>query len=504
MLLAAVRHYIDTLPARLNPAHIRARRLLFSTLLIMLCSMLGASRPPTVLEQVLQTGTLKVLSRNGPTTYYEGPHGKTGFEYALLQGFADYLGVELELLDEASLANMLRRIEAGQANLAAAGLSITPQRARKVLFTQPYLEVTQQLIYRRGAPKPKSIADLDGDLLVIGGSSHVERLRELQAEYPELSWREQSSLEMIDLLEMVHRGEIDYAIVDSNAYAINAQTFPKAQLAFELGEAEQLGWAFTRQADRSLLDQAQAYLQMLEENDQLEALAYEYFDTTDRVSTSGALLFTHRLESRLPQWQDTMQAVAEETGLSWQLLAAMSYQESHWDPSARSHTGVRGLMMLTLTTARELGIKNRLDPEQSIRGGARYLKSLYERIPARISEPDRTLLALAAYNVGMGHLEDARRLTQHLGDNPDLWEDVQKHLPKLAKRKYYSGLKYGYARGWEPVKYANNIFKYRDIIAWHDQQEQRRLAMAAGSDNIDTPELPEEPDDSALMPMSVL
>lgn len=500
MLLTAIKRYISTIPARF-----RARRLLFSALLIALCTTLAASRPPTALEQVLETGTLRVLSRNGPTTYYEGPHGRTGFEYVLLQGFADYLGVELEVIDEASLTTMLHRVATGQADLAAAGLSITPQRARKVLFTQPYLEVTQQLIYRRGAPRPESIADLDGQLLVIGGSSHVERLRELKKQYPELSWQEQDNLEMIDLLEMVHRGEIDYAIVDSNAYAINAQTFPRAQVAFDLGRADQLGWAFPKITDRTLFDKAQAYLQSLKETDELQLLTHEFFDTSDRVSTSSALLFTRRLETRLPNWQDTMQKVAEETGLDWQLLAAMSYQESHWDPKARSHTGVRGLMMLTRTTARELGIKNRLDPEQSIRGGAQYFKSLYDRIPERISEPDRTLLALAAYNVGMGHLEDARRLTQHLGDNPDLWEDVQKHLPKLAKRKYYSGLKHGYARGWEPVTYVNNIVKYRDIIAWHDQQEQRRLALAAGAQSDETIDAPEEAEEAAsVMPTSVL
>ncbi|MDO3388259.1 membrane-bound lytic murein transglycosylase MltF [Gilvimarinus sp. SDUM040013] len=499
MLLDAVRRYLSALPARFRP-----RRLVFSTLLIAMAVSLAASRTPTALEQVIESGTLKVLSRNGPTTYYEGPHGKTGFEYTLLRGFADYLGVELELIDEASLATIIQRIDDEQAHLAAAGLSITAQRARKVAFTQPYLEVTQQLIYRRGQDKPADITELNGDLLVIADSSHVERLQELQRDYPALSWREQDSLEMIDLLEMVHRGEIDYAIVDSNAYAINAQTFPRAQVAFELGDTDQLGWAFPKRADRSLLDKAQAFLQEAEENGALEQLAHEFFDTSDRVSTGGALLFTQRLEDRLPQWQETMQKVAEETDLSWQLLAAMSYQESHWNPRARSHTGVRGLMMLTRTTARELGIKNRLDPEQSIRGGARYFKSLYNRIPDRIAEPDRTLLALAAYNVGMGHLEDARRLTEHLGDNPDLWEDVQQHLPKLAKRKYYSGLKYGYARGWEPVQYANNIFKYRDIIAWHAQQEQRRLAMANGGENLEAAELPDETEDSPLMPMSIL
>ncbi|MDO3382939.1 membrane-bound lytic murein transglycosylase MltF [Gilvimarinus algae] len=486
MLKVTIWQYVQTLPRRFKP-----KRAVFALALIALCGALVASRPPTVLEQVLASGTLTAISRNGPTTYYEGPHGATGFEYVLLQGFADYLGVELDIVEQESLAKMLTMIEREQGHLAAAGLAITPQRAARVNFSSPYLQVTQQLLYRRGNPKPESLADLaEGDLLVIAGSSHVERLEQLKAEHPELVWREQSSLEMIDLMEMVHRGEIDYAVVDSNAYQINAKIFPKAQVAFDLGEPESLGWAFARRADTSLYDKAQQYLAEIEQNGSLAALASEFFEHTDPVSTGGALLFTQRLENRLPQWQAMIQQVAEETGLSWQLLAAMSYQESHWNPKARSHTGVRGLMMLTRTTAREVGIDDRLDPEQSMRGGAIYFKGLHDRLPERIAEPDRTLLALAAYNVGMSHLEDARILTQRHGGDPDKWQDVEKNLPLLAKRKHYRTLAHGYARGWEPVQYVNNILQFRDIIAWHDQQERRRLAMADNHslpDNSDTP-----------------
>ena len=501
-MLSKLRHYARQLPRRFS-----LKRTLFGVLLIGLCASLVTSRPPTMLEQVLTNGTLVAISRNGPTTYYEGPNGTTGFEYALLQGFADSLGVTLEIREQEHLGAMLDMVTEGDGQLAAAGLTITPQRQTRVQFTSPYLEVTQQLIYNRGKDKPESIADVTGgDLLVIAGSSHVERLQQLKADYPELSWREEPNLEMIDLLEMVHRGEVDYAIVDSNAYHINAQTFPRARLAFDVGEPETLGWAFPQRADTILYDRAQAYLARIENDGILDSLVAEFFSNDDPVSTGGALLFTHRLEKRLPQWRGLMQKVGDEVGLSWQLLAAMSYQESHWNPDARSHTGVRGLMMLTRVTAKELGVKNRLDPEQSMRGGATYLKDLYTRLPGRIQDPDRTLLALAAYNTGMGHLEDARVLTQRHGGNPDKWEDVEKYLPLLAKRKYYRTVKHGYARGWEPVHYVNNILRFRDIIAWHDQQEQRRLAMATSADTNtdDTSEPKAERNDNGIMPMSVL
>jgi membrane-bound lytic murein transglycosylase F len=178
-----------------------------------------------------------------------------------------------------------------------------------------------------------------------------------------------------------------------------------------------------------------------------------------------------------------LKTAGETHGIDWRLLAAMSYQESHWDSKARSHTGVRGLMMLTLVTARELGISNRIDPQQSIDGGARYFKQIHERIPERIQGPDRTWFALAAYNVGMGHLEDARILTESHGADPDKWEDVKEYLPLLAKRKYYQHTRHGYARGWEPVAYVQHIREFYSILRWVDQQKQRQIA-AADSDTL--------------------
>ena len=204
------------------------------------------------------------------------------------------------------------------------------------------------------------------------------------------------------------------------------------------------------------------------------------------MDRGSAVTFSRRLKTRLPKWEESLRAAAKEQGLDWKLLAAISYQESHWNPRAKSPTGVRGLMMLTLTTAREMGVKNRLDPQQSIRGGARYFKKTFNRIPDSVVGQDRLWMALAAYNVGMGHLEDARVLTQREGGDPNLWADVEQRLPLLAKRKYYSTLKHGYARGWEPVAYVRNIRSYHNTIAWHQQIKQSRLASSR-DDNQNTP-----------------
>ncbi|RMH06330.1 MAG: soluble lytic transglycosylase fused to an ABC-type amino acid-binding protein [Nitrospirae bacterium] len=176
--------------------------------------------------------------------------------------------------------------------------------------------------------------------------------------------------------------------------------------------------------------------------------------------------FLH-IQTRLPAYRSHFQQAAQRYGLPWTLLAAQAYQESRWHPLATSPTGVRGLMMLTKTTAADLGITNRLDPRQSIFGGAQYFASLLAQLSKHIPEPDRIWIALAAYNVGLGHIKDAQLLARRLGKNPHSWEDLKTVLPLLARKQYYQTLPYGYARGWEPVQYVKRIRAYRRLLEQH-------------------------------------
>jgi len=168
--------------------------------------------------------------------------------------------------------------------------------------------------------------------------------------------------------------------------------------------------------------------------------------------------------------------MAEKTSIDWRLLAAISYQESHWNEKAISPTGVKGLMMLTQATAKDLGVKDRTQARDSIDGGARYLKQRIAIIPERVLEPDRTWFALASYNIGFGHLNDARILTQQLGKNPDKWIDVKQFLPLLSQEKWYSQTRHGYARGKEPVRYVSNIRSYLDLLIWNTNNKQTNEA----------------------------
>ena len=441
----------------------------------------------TALEKVLEQGKLTVVSRNGPTTYYEGSNGNTGFEFNLLKGFADSLGVELEIIEQEDL-NLLIDQVGKQGQFASAGLTITPKRKSRIEFTRPYMQVTQQVVYHTSEDRPKTVSDLVGKrIVVIEGSSHAERLHDLQGEYPDLVWEEHHDLEMLDLLEMVHNQKVDYAILDSNAIKMNSALYPRAQVAFDISEPENLAWGFPKSNDRSLIEAANKFLAEVEESGDLAELTDTYYGHLDEIDYPDALVFTKRMKNRLPKWKDDLQQAAESTNLDWLLLAALSYQESHWNPKAKSPTGVRGFMMLTLSTAKEMKVKNRLNAKQSIRGGSEYFQKLLKRIPESVVGQDRLWLALAAYNAGYGHLTDARLLAQQHGANPDKWSDVKEYFPLLTKRQYYKHTTHGYARGHEAVSYVRNIRNFYEILAWNEV-ERERLMQVASSDATQTVE----------------
>lgn len=454
----------------------RAIRTLGGLLLCFLPLLMSSSTPPSLLEQVKEDGYLQMLTLNGPSTYYEGPFGHAGFEYELATAFANDLGVELSVLDKGSLSNILNDMNTTDGHFAAAGLSIIDTRKKVINFSAPYSTVTQQLIYQRDTQKPKTVKDLIGkDIIVISDSSHATTLRELQKDYPALAWREKVGADMAEMLEIVHRGEADFTMVDSSAFVTNSVVYPRARVAFNIAEPENVAWAFPKRGDESLLNAANAFIKKYALSGKIAELEKKYFHKPP-VDEGNALALAERIDARLPQWVDFFQDSAQRHDLDWLFLAAVSYQESLWNKDAKSFTGVRGLMMLTNHTANDLGIKDRTDPQQSIDGGARYLVQMRNRIPKDIQEPDKTWMALAAYNVGLGHLEDARVLTQKQGGDPDQWEDVKKSLPLLTRRKYYSQTRHGYARGWEPVHYVERIRNYHNILVWHYENKQRQIA----------------------------
>ena len=455
----------------------RARRIRNRTLLILSASVyllyVTSAARISDLEQIQSSGELHVLTLDGPTTYFKDGRGSNGFEYLLANAFADSLGVKLVMKSKPTLHSMLLSVGGPEGSFAAANITQTKTREDWIEFSDPYMEVTQHLVYRRGSSRPRSLNGLKGELLVIKGSSHSERLNYWTKDYPNLVWRESDSAEMSELLRMVHDREITYTVVDSLAYLVSRHIYPQVRRALDISDNQPIAWAFPKHGDGTLLKAANRFLQEYTASGELDALKDALLAHTENFSVADSQRLGELVKKRLPDYQTLFEETASQFNIDWHLLAAVAYQESHWNPKARSPTGVRGLMMLTLSTAREMNIKNRLDPLQSLRGGAAYLAKLKGRLPKRIVEPDRTLMTLAAYNVGMGHLEDARILTVRNGKNPDLWVDVREHLPLLSNKQYYSTLKYGFARGSEPVTYVDNIQYYTRYLRLNSLSLQR-------------------------------
>ena len=439
------------------------------TLFIAACDLFPQSR----LDRVKDEGVLKVLTRNSATTYYQGPHGPAGLEYDLVAAFAEYLGVKLELETPETLSQVLHKIQAGEADIAAAGLTVTDERKALFNFGTSYQRITPQLVYRVGTRPPKNLDALHGSLEVVAYSSHAERLRSLQEEHPDLSFQKTNELDSEELLNLVWEQVIDYTVADSNEVAISRRFYPELRVAFDISSPEPLAWAFPPGDDRSLVDKADEFLNRLKENGQLDRLLKRYYAYVSDFDYVGTRRYMKHIDQRLPLYQAWFEQAGKDTGVDWRLLAAIGYQESHWNPKAVSPTGVRGLMMLTRATMKQIGIdKDRHDAHASIEGGARYIATVKKRIPARIKEPDRTWMALAAYNIGYGHLEDARILAENEGAAADKWIDVKKYLPLLSQKKWYQQTRYGYARGREPVRYVENVRSYYDILVWITGKER--------------------------------
>lgn len=451
---------------------------------VLLCALVVAavSGPETGddrLEQVRERGTLVMLTRNGASSYFIDGDGPTGPEYALAERFAERLGVDLEVRVADAFADLADLLEAGEGDLIAANLSRTPARERQFRFALPYAQTHTLVVVRKGLRRPATVEDLEGLRgAVLAGSSYEEWLNGYgeDADGVTLEWESRAGVGVEDLLHDVAEGLVEYTLVDERIFRLHERYYPDVRTAFALDGDQPLAWAFRRDDDDSLVQAADLFLREAREDGTLAAIDDRFFSPEEPLDRVDMMQFQARMRDRLPHYLPFFQEAADRHDLDWRLLAAVGYQESHWDPRAASPTGVRGVMMLTLNTARSLGVDDRLDPLQSIRGGAEYFVRMRERLPERIPEPDRSWLALAAYNIGMGHLEDARRLTERQGGDPDRWLDVRERLPLLTQEKHYRNTRYGYARGYEAQRYVDNIQRFFDALVWMDTRSHPLLA----------------------------
>lgn len=432
------------------------------------CAVLAAcDNRPAGLALVRARGELRVATVNEPTSYYLGAQGPQGFEYRLAHAFADSLGVQLVIVPARDRASMRDMLADGRVDIAAAQLTADDYWKRAGLATSSYREIQQLVVQRRGLAPIHNIAGLSGTRIVAReGSPQLELLRGLRgsgATY--LTWTELPR-EQADPLDWVNTGDADYAIIDKSEFSFARHLYPDVSVAFSLPDPRSVQWLVRRSA-LDLRDEANRFFARAQESGLLRRLMRDADAEAGDFEYLEARRFQDDIAKRLPELRDAFSDAASSHSIDWRLLAAVGYQESHWDNHAVSGDGAAGIMMLTAATAKAMGVDDRTDAAQNIAGGAAYLAQMLQTIPARIAEPDRTWLALAAYNVGFGHLEDARILAQTQGKNPDSWADVSQMLPWLAQERWYELARRGYARGWEPVRFVEQVRGYLAVLEWY-------------------------------------
>lgn len=432
---------------------------------------------PSVLDEIKKTKILNVVLLNAPSTYYIGTDGAQGFEYDLLNAYAEHLGVTLNITTANTIKEAIKFSKLPHIHITSASLAKTQAREKDFNFGPSYFEVQEQVICNRGmlgsGKFPRDVESLAGLSITVGdGTSYSETIKSLQEDGFDINATLDSELSTEELLEQVASHKIDCTIADSNIYALNQRYFSGITQAFVISEREQLAWVLAKNS-KELAADMYSWFNGFNQSGKLAQLKDHYYSYILFFDYYDNKMFYKRVSSRLPKYKKYFEKYGTRYGIPWTVLAAQSYQESHWNPKAKSFTGVRGLMMLTRKTAKLLGVKNRLNPEQSIKGGTRHLNQMLINVPKEVEGENRLKFALAAYNIGMGHIQDAQNLAKNMGLNQNIWSDLKQVLPLLSQKRYYQTLKHGYARGSEPVRYVDSIYDYRDILQNINEDEEQ-------------------------------
>lgn len=421
--------------------------------------------PPAIID--FETlGELRVATRVDTVAYRETPEGETGgFEHDLLVDLGSELQIPVRFMVYQSTAQVLNAVRRGDAHMAAAGLGLNPHR-KGILWSPPVRQM--ELVIAATEPlasEIQSAEDLAGHTITVRRNTlAAEQLKVFQADLPNLKVDRVSGRRDGQLLNDLADGKLTLLVTDSVHLSAAAVLRPELKAVITLPNRAEMAWAFPTNASPKLLDTVSRFIEQAHEDNLIERLEDRYFGHIERLSQVDIAGFVDRMQTRLPRFIAMFKDAAAETDTDWRLLAAIAYQESQWDPHAVSFTGVRGLMMLTDDTARRMGVRDRLDPAQSIMGGAKYYALMRESIDEDVPEPDRSWMAVAAYNLGLGHLRGARQIASSLKRDNTTWVSMRAVLPLLSKPSFARRLKAGRARGGEAVIMTENVRAFYDIL----------------------------------------
>jgi len=416
----------------------------------------------TRIEPPETDGRLVVAVRETPA-FFQQREGATasGFEHDLVTAFADSLDLKVRFIKAADAYELNDLALAGRVHIAAS----MPLGNGALQFSMPIRTVTQWIIGHDDVLGPQRLTDLAGRTVeVMAGSPLADTLRGLEGKSRPLVV-EVPGVDEMELLARVAEHKAELVAVHEIHLDLGVNFYPELSPLLQLPGKLEIGWAFGGEGAAALRAKADAFITAARADGTLARIHDRYFGHIKRINADGIARFLDDAKVKLPVWRRHFQSAQDLTGIDWRLLAALAYQESHWDPLATSPTGVRGMMMLTEDTADYLRVKNRLDAPESIRAGARYLAELVEQVPASAKHPDRLWLALSAYNLGMGHFRGARAIAMKMKRDPDIWYDMKQVLPQLARPEIYARLKSGAARGGEAVIMVENIRSYYDILS---------------------------------------
>lgn len=434
-------------------------------------------KPENRIAGIIARGELRVSTINSPLTYAAINNKDYGLDYELAKRFADYLGVKLKVTVRQNISQLFDDLDAGKTDMLAAGLVYNTERVKNYQAGPTYYSVSQQLVYRVGGNRPRTLAGINAEQLAIA-PGHVA-LNDLQAlkesKYPDLNWRVDEKRGTTALMQAVIDGTLEYTVADSVAVSLFQRVHPELAVALDISDEQPVTWFSEKSEDNSLSAAMLDFFNSMNEDGTLARLEEKYLGHGNDFDYVDTRTFLRAVQNTLPDLKPLFEKYARQ--IDWRLLAAIAWQESHWDPQATSPTGVRGMMMLTRNTAQSLGLTDRTDAEQSLDGGMRYLQDMMAKVPEAIPKEERIWFALAAYNMGYAHMLDAMALTKKQKGNPNSWSDVKQRLPLLSQKPYYSRLKYGYARGHEAYAYVENIRKYHISLVGYLSEQERKAAQ---------------------------
>jgi membrane-bound lytic murein transglycosylase F len=426
-----------------------------------------------VLQRVLSSGKLRVVTDYGYVSYLIYREEPIGYQYELLKKFSDFLGVELVISIEKNQNLFKEKLEKDKVDLVGFGMTINQERKKDFQFTDPILITRQVLVQRKHQffEELNMFEELDFNLFrepfnLKGKTIYIEKGSDFAIKLKKMASESNDSLIILEedkdeeeLIRAVANGEIDYTIADKHLAIVNSLYYPNLNVKTPVSFPQRIAWA-CKHGETGLADTINFWLEKFNETLAAKALYNKYFKNI-RPEKIAQNKKSPKTNKSISSYDKTIKEAARIIGWDWRLLASMIYQESEFDPEARSWTGAFGLMQMMPTTMTDLGIDENSPPEKQILTGAKYLGYIDRQFPDEIADSaERVKFVLAAYNSGYAHIFDARRLATKYGKNPNVWTDhVDFFVLNLSDEYYYRDtvVRYGYFRGEETFKFVQEV-----------------------------------------------